>query len=151
MRDGTPNGYLWLEVNRNRSHVRYQAARRPADYQMHIYTLDEVDRAKLAETPVLVNYFFGSERCTVEMRVGDGAWIRMQQVVDAPDPAYAALKQQEQEFKLPGRPLPGLAPAVHLWRANLPPDLPRGFHIVEVRVRSLFGDEYRDKRIIRVR
>jgi hypothetical protein len=29
--------------------------------------------------------------------------------------------------------------------------LPRGFHIVEVRVRNLFGDEYRDKRIIRVR
>jgi hypothetical protein len=118
---------------------------------MHIYTLDEVDRAKLAETPVLVNYFFGSEFCTVEMRVGDGAWVRMEHVVDTPDPAYATLKQQEQEFRLPGRPLPGLAPAVHLWRANLPPDLPRGFHQIEVRVRNLFGDEYRDRRVIRVR
>jgi hypothetical protein len=151
MRDGTPNGYLWLEVRGNRYRVRYQAARRPADYQMHIYALDEVDRAKLAETPVLVNYFFGSEFCTVEMRVGDGAWVRMQQVVDTPDPAYAALKQQEQEFKLPGRTLPGLNPAIHLWRGNLPSDLPRGFHQIEVRVRNLFGDEYRDKRVIRVR
>jgi hypothetical protein len=152
MRDGTPNGYLWLEVRGNRPHVRYQAARRPADYQMHIYTLDEVDRAKLAETPVLVNYFFGSEFCTVEMRVGDGrVGAHGEQVVDTPDPAYAALKQQEQEFRLPGRPLPGLAPAVHLWRANLPPDLPRGFHQIEVRVRNLFGDEYRDRRVIRVR
>jgi hypothetical protein len=151
MRDGTPNGYLWLEVNRNRYRVRYQAARRPADYQMHIYTPDEIDRTKLSETPVLVNYFFGSEFCTVEMRVGDGAWVRMQQVPDLPDPAYAALKQQEQEFKLPGRPLPGVNPAIHLWQANLPPDLPRGFHIVEVRVRNLFGDEYRDRRVIRVR
>jgi hypothetical protein len=100
---------------------------------------------------VLVNYFFGSERCTVEMRVAGGDWIRMQQVTDTPDPAYAALKQQEKEFKLPGRPLPGVNPAVHLWRANLPTDLPRGMHVVEVRVRSLFGDEFRDKRVIRVR
>jgi hypothetical protein len=118
---------------------------------MHIYTPDEIDRTKLSETPVLVNYFFGSEFCTVEMRVGDGAWVRMQQVPDLPDPAYAALKQQEQEFELPGRPLPGVNPAIHLWQANLPPDLPRGFHIVEVRVRNLFGDEYRDRRVIRVR
>ncbi len=151
MRDGTPNGYLWLDVSGNRYRVRYQAARRPADYQMHIYTLDEVERAKTGETPVLVNFFFGSERCTVEMRVGNGQWIHMQQVIEAPDPAYAALKQQEQEFKLPGRPLPGINPAVHLWRVNLPPELPRGFHIIEVRVRNLFGDEFTDRRVIRVR
>jgi hypothetical protein len=151
MRDGTPNGYLWLDVNRNRYRVRYQAARRPPDYQMHIYTLDAVERAKTGETPVLVNYFFGSEFCTVEMRVNGGAWMRMQQVKDTPDPAYATLKQQEQEFKLPGRPLPGINPAVHLWRANLPSDLPRGFHQIEVRVRNLFGDEFTDRRVIQVR
>ncbi|MCS6918628.1 MAG: calcineurin-like phosphoesterase family protein [Fimbriimonadales bacterium] len=151
MRDGTPNGYLWMDVNRNRYRVRYKAARRPADYQMHIYAPDEVERAKLSETPVLVNYFFGSEFCTVEMRTGNGDWIRMQQVPDQPDPAYAELKRQEEEFKLPGRPLPGIQPAVHLWRANLPADLPRGMHQIEVRVRNLFGDEFRDKRVIRVR
>lgn len=70
---------------------------------------------------------------------------------DTPDPAYAALKQQEQEFKLHGRPLPGISPAVHLWRANLSPELPRGVHQIEVRVRNLFGDEFTDRRVIRVR
>jgi len=148
MRDGVPNGYLWLTVKRNRYHVRYQAARRPADYQMHIYVPDVIERDKLAETPVRVNFFFGSEQCTVEMRVDNGAWIPMQPVPNQLDPAYVALKQQEQEFKLPGRPLPVPTPVVHMWQANLPADLPRGFHRIQVRVRSLFGDVYHDQRVI---
>ncbi|MCS7273625.1 MAG: calcineurin-like phosphoesterase C-terminal domain-containing protein [Fimbriimonadales bacterium] len=100
---------------------------------------------------LLVDFFFGSERCTVEMRVNNGEWIRMQQVPNQLDPAYVALKQQEQEFKLPGRPLPIPVPAIHMWQANLPANLPRGFHQIEVRVRTLFGDEYRDRRVIFVK
>jgi hypothetical protein len=33
----------------------------------------------------------------------------------------------------------------------LPPDLPRGFYQIEVRVRNLFGDEFTDRRVIQVR
>lgn len=151
-RDGTPNGYLWLDLDRNRYRVRYQAARRPATYQMNIYTLDEVPRNQLASTPVIVNFFLGSERCTVEMRIeGHTAWVRMERLLDSVDPAYADLKRQEQEFKLPGLPLPNAQPSPHLWRANLPPDLPRGTHVIRVRVRDLFGQTHEDTRIITVR
>ncbi len=151
-RDGTPNGYLWLEVNRNRYNIRYQAARRPADYQMNIYLPDEVERAKTGETPVLVNFFFGSEKCIVEMSLNDtNQWTRLTQVTDTPDPAYAEMKRLEQEFKLPGLTLPGVDTAVHLWRGTLPANLPRGTHVLHIRVRDMFGNEHRDRRIFMVR
>ncbi len=151
MRDGAPNGYLWLDLNRNRYRVRYQASRRAPTYQMNIYTLDTVTQAQLASTPVLVNFFFGSERCTVEMRIeGITEWIRMERLLDAVDPAYAEMKRQEQEYKLPGRPLPNPQPSPHLWRAYLPSDLPKGTHVIRVRARNLFGQTHEETRIIKV-
>lgn len=151
MRDGAPNGYLIAEFDGNRYTIRYKAARYPADYQMNIYAPDMVSVSQLRETRVLVNLFFGSERCKVEMRVGkEGDWIPMTRVQE-PDPAYAEMKRMEEQYTLPGRRLPGLMNSPHLWAANLPASLPRGTHVIYVRATDLFGRVWEDRRILMVR
>lgn len=151
MRDGTPNGYLWVSFDRDRYRIRYQASRRPPDYQMNIYLPNAIPQDQLAATKVLVNVFAGSERSIVEMRVNDeGDWIRLERVPDQPDPAYAELKRLEQEYKLPGRPLPGAMPCPHLWSGQLPSWLPRGTHVLYVRTTDMFGQTFVDKRLFRV-
>ncbi|GBC90364.1 hypothetical protein HRbin14_01099 [bacterium HR14] len=151
MRDGTPNGYLWVSFDRAKFRIRYQASRRPADYQMNIYLPDAIPQAQLAETEVLVNVFAGSERSVVEMRVGEqGEWIRLQPVQGRVDPAYAELKRLETEYKLPGRALPGVMPCPHLWGGRLPANLPRGTHTLYVRTTDMFGQTFVDRRLFRV-
>lgn len=151
MRDGTPNGYLWVSFDRAKFRIRYQASRRPADYQMNIYLPDAIPQAQLAETEVLANVFAGSERSVVEMRVGEqGEWIRLQPVQGRVDPAYAELKRLETEYKLPGRALPGVMPCPHLWGGRLPANLPRGTHTLYVRTTDMFGQTFVDRRLFRV-
>ncbi|MCS6829254.1 MAG: calcineurin-like phosphoesterase family protein [bacterium] len=151
MRDGAPNGYLLVDFDGNRYTIRYKAARYPEDYQMNIYAPDFVSASQLKETRVLVNVFFGSERCRVEMRVGDsGEWIPMARVQE-PDPAYAEMKKLEEQYNLPGRRLPGLMNSPHLWTANLPANLTRGVHVLTVKVTDLFGRTWYDRRILTVR
>lgn len=151
MRDGAPNGYLIAEFNGNRYTLRYKAARRPESYQMNIYVPDSVAVSETGNTRVLVNVFFGSERSRVEMRVGkEGEWIPMNRVQE-PDPAYAEMKKMEEQYTLPGRKLPGLMNSPHLWAANLPPNLPRGTHVLHVRTTDMFGQTWNDRRILTVR
>lgn len=150
MRDGTPNGYLIASFNGNQYTIRYKAARRPESYQMNIYAPDMVSVSESGSTRVLVNFFFGSERCRVEMKVGEGSWVSLTRV-EEPDPAYAEMKRLEEQFTLPGRRLPGLANSPHLWAANLPGNLPRGTHVITVRATDLFGRTWTDQRILMVR
>lgn len=151
MRDGAPNGYLIAEFNGNRYTLRYKAARRPESYQMNIYAPDNIPASETGNTRVLVNVFFGSELSRVEMRVGDeGEWIPMKRVQE-PDPRYAEMKKMEEQYTLPGRKLPGLLNSPHLWAANLPPNLPRGAHVLQVRTTDMFGQTWNDCRILTVR
>lgn len=151
MRDGTPNGYLVAEFQGNRYTIRFKAARQPENYQMNIYAPDSISAGETGNTRVLVNVFFGSERSRVQMRVGnEGEWTTMNRV-QSPDPAYVAMKKMEEAYTLPGRKLPGLTSSPHLWEANLPANLPRGAHILQVRTLDMFGRTWSDRRILIVR
>lgn len=151
MRDGAPNGYLLVEFRGNQYTIRYKPARQPDDYQMNIYVPDSVPVGEVANTRVLVNVFFGSERSVVEMRLGEkGEWILLKPVQE-PDPAYAEMKKLEEQYTLPGRRLPGLMSSPHLWAGNLPASLPRGTHVLTVRTRDMFGQEWYDRRIFTVK
>ncbi len=151
MRDGAPNGYLLVEFRGNRYTIRYKPARQPDDYQMNIYVPDSVPAGEVANTRVLVNVFFGSERSVVEMRIGEqGEWIPLKPVQE-PDPAYAEMEKMEEQYTLPGRRLPGLMSSPHLWADNLPASLPRGTRVLTVRTRDMFGQEWYDRRIFTVK
>jgi hypothetical protein len=140
--DGTPNGYFIVTFDGNAYSTRYKAARRPADYQMEIQAPSEVAQEDLAGTPVLVNFFAGTERSAVEMRVGDsGEWTPLAYAPQI-DPLYARVTERES-----GQ---GASVATHIWEGRLPGDLPVGGHLIRVRAVDMYGQEFSDARILRV-
>jgi hypothetical protein len=101
-----------------------------------------VARGELAETSVLANVFSSSPESTVEMSVGDsGEWVEMA-YAPQPDPLYARVTQRES-----GQ---GASVSYHMWEAKIPGDLAPGAHLIHVRTRDRFGQEFFGSRILRV-
>ena len=174
MRDGAPNGYGVFTFSGNQYSIRFKAARRPADYQMNIWAPWEVASAETGETDVIVNVFGGTQRSTVEMRLGEvGTWEPMTYMPQE-DPYYKALKarddtdqlerklhialretmkpQLKEESELPqrGRVINGAVKSTHIWQAKLPADVRKGTHVIYVRTTDMFGQTFTGRRIIRV-
>jgi 3',5'-cyclic AMP phosphodiesterase CpdA len=142
MRDGTPQGYLFLNINGNRYDVDYKVAGKSAEYQMHIYA-SKVVRYKGATTPVVVNFFMGSKNDLVEYRIDKGAWQKMR-YTEAIDPSYLT-KLIEWDFTdklLPGRRPSNAENSTHLWSGSLKTDLPPGEHTIEVRATDRYGKQH---------
>ncbi|MFH0980133.1 MAG: calcineurin-like phosphoesterase family protein [Planctomycetota bacterium] len=152
MRDGAPNGYSIITFDGNQYAIEFKAARRPTGYQMNIFAPDEVAAAEAGETEVLVNVFAGSERSTVELRLGETApWTRLERI-EREDPYYLAMKRAEEDAALaPGRKMREAVKSPHLWRALLPAQPPPGTHLIHVRTTDMFGHTYTDQRVIRIR
>jgi len=151
MRDGAPNGYSIITFDGTSYSVRFKAARRPDDHQMTIFAPDEIRADEIAETEVIANVFAGSQRSTVEMRVGDkGPWQPMT-LVNRVDPYYIMLKAQETQLQNVERPLPAPRKSTHLWSASLPVDTQPGMQIIHVRTTDMFDQTYTGQRIIHIR
>lgn len=149
MRDGAPNGWCVATFDQTHERVRYHAARRPADYQMNIYTPEEVPAAEAAATEVYVNVFAGSEKSVVEMRVAGGPWQRLERI-EAVDPYYAALKAAEEGEQPPrGRKLPKAQKSGHLWHGLLGNVAPGAVQI-DVRTTDVYGQADSASRVMRV-
>jgi len=151
MMDGAPNGYTILNIDGNRYTIDYKAAGRGADYQMAVYAPDEVTSSEAGDTVIYVNVFAGSERSTVEMRLGDtGEWIALRQS-NEPDPQYTKLVQTENSpSNRAYRNLFPPRPSTHIWRASLPTRPKPGVYALHVRTKDMFGRAYEAARIIRV-
>ncbi len=155
MRDGTPNGYAFLNCRGDQYDVEWRVARRPADYQMNVYAPARLKNG--GEGAVQVNVFNGSQRTKVEMRLNGGDWRIIERAPDQ-DPGYMALKEIEDGLpafapggvKAPWRALPGKYRTSHLWKAELPADLKSGAHVVEIRATDEGKRSFTERRIVRV-
>lgn len=151
MSDGGPNGYSIMEFDGAKYSLEFRAAGRPADYQMNIYAPESVKPTELESTTVLTNVFAGSEKTTVEMRVGkDNQWVKMEQK-SMNDPAYERevseeLKWEERNW----RDLPSPHPTPHIWSGKMPAGLPMGTHLIEVRATGPDGKSVTNRRVIRI-
>ncbi len=174
MRDGAPNGYGIFTFSGNQYAIRFKAARRPADYQMNIWAPWEVASTDTGTTDVIVNVFGGTQRSTVEFRLGEvGEW-RPMTYMPQEDPYYKALKARDvtnhlerelhialretmksalkENGELPqrGRALSGITKSSHIWQAQLPENVRKGTHVIHVRTTDMFGQISTGRRIIRV-
>lgn len=151
MRDGAPNGYSIFTFDGQDYDIEFRAARRAKDHQMNIDAPEQVTTADLGGTEVLVNVFAGSERSTVEMRLGEeGSWVALEHVA-VEDPFYVAMKKLEEgPNPPPGRKLPETIKSPHIWKGKLPAGAPVGTHLIHVRTTDMFGKTYVDRRSIRV-
>ena len=160
MRDGTPNGYAFLNVSGATYTIDWQVARAKSDYQMTVYAPAQVEAAKVTQTPLEVNVFNGGPKTRVEYKIGNGNWAQMGRI-SALDPGYENLKSIETEIsgapkgtkpkkgKLPWRALPEIEATPHLWQMQLP-TLPVGAHSVEVRATDQWNRVFEERRIVRV-
>jgi hypothetical protein len=152
MSDGGPNGYTFLNFDRNQVVVDYKVARRPAGYQMNVFAPAEVNAASAPSAMVYVNVFNGSERSTVEMRVGEeGEWLKLEQTSE-PDPYFLQIKAgEESRPEMLGRALPAPKNSEHLWKAPLPAGLPVGEHVLSVRTEDMYGRIFNASRTVRIK
>jgi hypothetical protein len=160
MRDGRPNGWCVLDLTVDRARldysVRFKAARRPWDHQMHLHLPSELALGEVADATLIANVYNDSMRSTAEFRVsnsatGDASAWRPMERFRGVDPYWAALKEAEASDHPPrGRTLTNLDPETDLWRASLPPNLRPGPHLVEVRATDHFGHLHHARRILRV-
>lgn len=152
MRDGAPNGYSIMTFNGIDYEWEFKASGSPADYQMNIYAPDEIYCSGSSDTEVYANIFGGSEASSVLMRIGeDGKWIKMQRT-EEPDPYYVMLKESEESKNPPtGRKLPNAIKSDHLWKAKLPKIKTPGIYLINVKTTDMFGHEYEDNRIIKIK
>ncbi len=153
MRDGAPNGYSVLTFADRGVTVDFKAARRPADYQMNIMAPDRIAASVTATntTTVHVNVFNGSEESKVRMRLNNrGSWITLAKVLEA-DPSYiAAVEREPKVVAKPFRELSKPIKSPHLWKGELPKDLPKGTHQICVEATDAFGKLHPAMRAITV-
>ncbi|MBS1605021.1 MAG: calcineurin-like phosphoesterase C-terminal domain-containing protein [Bacteroidetes bacterium] len=144
MSNGTPRGYLYLNISGNRYTADYKVAGKPADYQIRLYH-------RKVLTPVwwdgrglvYANFFMGYKDSKVDCRIDDGAWKPMKYSVEA-DPYYLAqnVRWDEADTLFRGRRPTEAADCKHLWTAPLPCTLGVGTHRIEVRATDMFGRTY---------
>ena len=152
MADGAPNGYSIISFDGTDYKLDFFAAGRSNDYQMEIDAPEVVSLGHLPETSVFVNVFNGSEKNTVQMRIGAGNWLTMEQVREV-DPKYQRRYDLEESLLKQGaawRKLPKPKPSSHLWRASLPAGIGPGTHALEVKSTDRLGRVSSGRRILRV-
>lgn len=151
MRDGTPKGYAFIRFEGNQYVIDYKAAGKPKEYQMEIYSPRVIPHSTRTSAGIYVNFFMGRGNDTVEYRIGEGDWRRMNYVEDT-DPSYNALlyRWDITESLMPGRRPSNAVRSTHLWRAGFPAGLSLGEHIIEVRATDMFGRQFTERKIIKV-
>ena len=133
MSDGTPNSYGYLYIDGNRWKLRWKAAGRPDDYQMHIDAPDFLISGNEAKIKVNANIYNALPTASVKMKIGDdGEWIRMERTPQK-DPVRLAVAGREKELgNVPWRPLGATHNSEHIWTAEQEVNLSPGIYIIYV-------------------
>ncbi|WP_148909409.1 calcineurin-like phosphoesterase C-terminal domain-containing protein [Sphingobacterium allocomposti] len=140
MRDGTPNGYAFIEFNQAQYRIRYQASGRDTSYQINLFHPKVVGQGKRSRAAIFANFFMGHHGNTVEYAIDGGEWKKMIPVRTT-DPAYHAILYpwDNLDTLIPGRRPTDATVSMHLWRIALPIDLPVGEHQIRVRATDDYG------------
>lgn len=151
MMDGTPTGYAWLDIDGTEWKLTYKAARRPADFQMHIHLPDPVPATSSGPIEVHVNIFNALPDAVVEMQAGGkGEWMPLQRR-EVNDLFLEELKQREEALGdgIPWRPSVNPYPSAHIWTGELPEVPEAGAHLIRIRAKDRWH-HYEGRRILLV-
>jgi len=168
MRDGTPNGYSFIEFNGTEYIINWKVAGSSPDHQMNIYIKRGVIKGSEAENPLTVNFFNGCEQSKVEYRIqGLTEWAEMEKVYDY-DPYFLKISKRWEDMQklkvmeqwendttlsidnFPGRRITEPQKSTHLWRTDLGTNFNVGRHIIEVKATDRKGRIFTDYHTMRV-
>lgn len=146
MRDGTPRGYAFLNIQDNQYRLRYKVAGKDSTYQMSIYAPKIVAHNSRGTAPFYVNFFMGSEKDTMEYKTDNGKWAPM--LRDSTfDYTYLdkVTRWDETTTLLQGRRPSAPVATGHLWSAPVNKKLAPGKHTIYVRVKDSYGYTYEEQ------
>jgi hypothetical protein len=151
MRDGSPNGYVFMEFDRNNYTTSYKAAGKPETYQIEVFAPKMVRNGQRTTASIVANFFIGAKTDTLKYRIGQGEWKNMVNF-EGMDPTYLLeVYKWDTADSLPeGRRPSNPYPTDHLWRAAVPTDLPTGEHSIEIEAIDMFGKKHYTTRTITV-
>ncbi|PSL05537.1 calcineurin-like phosphoesterase C-terminal domain-containing protein [Cecembia rubra] len=151
MRDGSPKGYLFLEINGSEYSARYKAAGNSADYQMQIHAPKVLVEGVRTTAQIVANFFTSSPSDKVRYRINEGDWKSMDNL-EGTDPSFwlEVMEWDTTENYLPGRRPSNPALTDHLWRASMPSNLSSGEYIIEVEATDMFGNKHTAKHSFQV-
>lgn len=151
MRDGTPRGYAYLNINNNQYDIQYQVMGAPADYQIEIYAPKVIAKDKRTSALIYANFFMGHKDDVVEFRIDDGNWRKMS-YTESIDPNYfkSLIDWDFSETVISGRRPSTPVMSKHLWSASVPFKLNAGTHTIEVRATDKYGKQHTAKKTYNV-
>ncbi len=150
MADGAPNGSSIITFDGKNYYLDYTAAGLDRGKQMRIECPAVIEKSKMAETPIYVNVFDGSDRSEVFFRFDrQGDWMKLEKVAEV-DPYFKKLFEESSANPIPNEPaLTKPVSSTHLWRGTFLP-LAAGAHLVEVKTIDTYGRTHFAHRSIRV-
>jgi len=151
MRDGTPKGYAFVNIEENRYTIDYKAFDKDPEYKMAVFTPKVVLQNAWASARIIVNFFIGSPEDSLFYKIDSGEW---QQMRHAPvhDPFFVH-EVDDWDFTdtlFPGRRPSNPVESSHTWTGHLPTNLEEGEHTVYIRAYDMFGREYTAERTFRI-
>jgi 3',5'-cyclic AMP phosphodiesterase CpdA len=165
--DGSPNGYHVMSVGGTDVRMRYQAAGKPADYQMRVTIEPASDGEKsrkrrgsrknaspdgrvaldrVGSSQVVVNLFDGGPNSRVEYRIGERAPVSMHHV-HRQDRYVKDLYRRNKATK---KRWVQAARCLHLWEADLPADLGPGIHTIRVEAVDEYGQRHEAHKVLEI-
>ncbi|TVR65483.1 MAG: Cna protein B-type domain containing protein [Gemmatimonadales bacterium] len=147
-RDGNPNGFHLISFDGAHYVERFQGLGLARDHQIRVeFPMGRTSVSALQGEDLVVNVFSGGERHRVDVRVGHGPWMEMENYT-GPSPAFEALLERAPEtFGANIRAIP----TNHLWRIPMPEALQQpGVHRIQVRAVDAYGRSHTGGAVIEV-
>ena len=151
MRDGSPKGYVFLEIDGNTYQTKYKAAGKPSEHQLNIHAPKILTEGVRTTAQIVANFFTGAAQDEIKFRINQGEWKSMYNY-EGTDPGFwlEVLEWDTTENYIPGRRPSNPALTDHLWRAAMPGNLPAGEYIIEVEATDMFGKKHTAKHSFKV-
>jgi len=148
--DATPNGYSFLDITGNQYKIKFYASRRPADFQMAIWTPFEMITQESDTTAAYVNIFAGNNKTKITMTLDDTVVLNPVKTLE-PDPRGVRQQQWEKDAnsKLVGVSLM-TRDCRHLWKAELPKGLKLGYHKITVKAVDMYGFTFTGNQMFKI-
>ncbi len=151
MADGAPNGYSIISFDGKNYKLDFKAAGRSAKHQMEIIAPEVATAGQADQCDVFVNIFNGSQRSTVEMRVGDkGEWIKMKLSPQVDPLLEQVVRAENAILEKSWRKMPSPKVSTHIWQGKLPANIAVGTHFLQIRTKDMHDRAYQDQRVIRI-
>jgi hypothetical protein len=152
MSDGTPTSCSFLHLDKENWKLSWKAARRPADFQMHIHAPDSVSSDESTEIKVVANIFNALPSADVKMRIGNqGEWLSMERKPQK-DPVRLAAQEREKRYGkgVTWSSMGGANVSDHIWEARILVTLNPGVYMIEVKAKDEWY-EYEGRRLLHVK